>query len=148
MTTLTTRFDLDQQVWKFDIEQGRVKVVCETCNGRGKVTVGARDSSVYCPDCGAKGYEFIDERWKTFTLRPLTVGQIRALATISTDDPHTDADGNRVEYMCRETGVGSGTIHHEGDLFADSVEAETAARAQGAVARSEVDRVRRTEATE
>lgn len=46
-------------------------------------------------------------------IRSLNIGSIRA----NTDDP-------AVEYMCKETGVGSGTLWKEGDLYPTPEEAE------------------------
>jgi hypothetical protein len=61
-------------------------------------------------------------------IQQLTVGQVRIQAGY---EPET-------RYMCEETGVGSGTVWREENLFLTMIEAELDARSRGAVAESEL----------
>ncbi len=54
---------------------------------------------------------------KKFTTRMLTIGQLRPESW----------SGDTHSYMCRETGIGSGNVYRESDLFADLEVAERAA---------------------
>lgn len=65
-------------------------------------------------------------------IRPLTIGSVR----IDTADEKTP-----ITYMCRETGVGSGSVYEEGDLFESEAAATVKARLKCAVMDAQPQRV-------
>lgn len=124
---------------------------CPDCLGAGKWTVstpGGFSFEVSCNRCsGGYGISFAGTRKKppslTYrkyigTTQSLTIGSIR----IDTND------ADPVSYMCRETGVGSGSVWHERRLYPTVDEAQEAAvkEAEEAAAReSERPRAREVE---
>ncbi len=88
------------------------KVACPDCLGSAKwsVTTPAGETfEVRCHTCN-EGWESSGKvrvyDWRP-TVQALTIGSVR----MDTNDE------NPISYMCKETGVGSGTIHHEKKLF-------------------------------
>lgn len=65
-------------------------------------------------------------------IRPLTIGSVR----IDTADEKTP-----ITYMCRETGVGSGSVYEEGDLFESEAAATVKARLKCAAMDAQPQRV-------
>jgi hypothetical protein len=86
-------------------------IVCPTCNGWGKVD-GPKAPGDY-------------------TLQELTIGQIECVV---------DKAGRSWRFMAEETGVGSGTIYREDDMFPTSAAARTHAENAGFTPRSEYQR--------
>ena len=111
---LESKFDLGDKVWKIGYLMTKVNDKCPTCEGKKRIFI--KDSDFQCPDCCGRGYHvrYEPQSWKIQEL--LTVGQIRI-----TKDKKED----KREYMCNETGVGSGSIHYEKDLFHTYEEAQT-----------------------
>lgn len=87
-----------------------------------------------CPRCARNSYDgALSLRVMKFTpeVRRMTIGLVRIEAS---------SDGSlRVEYMCEETGVGSGSIFREEQLYADEAEAKLAADAYCAERQAEWD---------
>ncbi|GAB3054320.1 hypothetical protein [Stenotrophomonas tumulicola] len=67
---------------------------------------------------------------RTYGVRVLTIGSVQ-INTARTDGP--------VHYMCLETGVGSGSVYRECDLYSTKDEAETKAAAQAEALQLEHD---------
>lgn len=110
----------------------------------GDVVYGAKsykiNKQIQCPDCLGKkvwevrlpsGEEFtipcstcergFEGCWGTVTkwvqspvIEELTIGSVRT---------NTEDKQHPISYMCKETGVGSGTIHYEEDLHSTRIEA-------------------------
>jgi DnaJ-class molecular chaperone len=125
---LVSRYDVHDVVYGIYLHTKRYWKLCNTCEGTCKVTVaGHEDVTTYCPSCrGGKIWQ--DTEGKYFVIQQLTVGQVRIQAGY---EPET-------RYMCEETGVGSGTVWREENLFLTMIEAELDARSRGAVAESEL----------
>ena len=76
--------------------------------------------------------EYPTDSW--LVIGPLTIGQVRVKVTDSPGIKCEDTFGNFMEqhgteeqYMCVETGIGSGTIHYGERLFSSKAEAKQAA---------------------
>lgn len=125
---LVSRYDVHDVVYGIYLHTKRYWKLCNTCEGTCKVTVaGHEDVTTYCPSCrGGKIWQ--DTEGKYFVIQQLTVGQVRIQAGYEPE----------VTYMCEETGVGSGSVWKEDKLFLTMIEAELAARSQGAVVESEL----------
>lgn len=133
---LTSKYDLGQRVHKISRLHETVGTPCAVCGGTGRLAL-VNGGDVPCtyqyksPRCdNGKIRTELVFRW-TLT-ESLTVGRIEVRVTAPHQyiDPERD---NAVSYMCRETGVGSGPIHYERDLFAtrDEALAECAIRNVG-----------------
>lgn len=135
MATLTTKFDMGDVVWHAHTATEKRQHPCPDCHDTRKwkaVSPAGAEFEVPCPRCAA-GYQSdqsLSLSYSVFAPRAtrLTVGLIKA-STATGDD--YDA-GNT--YMCRETGVGGGTIYRESDLFATKAEALEAAKVKADLA--------------
>jgi hypothetical protein len=121
------KFDIGDKVFRAQVEQREVAKQCPDCLGQGiwsGITPAGEEFEVPCSTCGFgfkdKSPGTIQERRLTVTALPLTIGSIR-IDTASRNE-------NPVSYMCKETGIGSGTIHHENNLFISEEEAFKRAR--------------------
>ena len=77
--------------------------------------------------------QYTTDSW--IVIGPLTIGQVRVEVTDSngiegeeTFSNYMDRHERKEQYMCAETGIGSGTLHQEADLFSKKAEAEKAAK--------------------
>lgn len=147
MTTITTKFDLGDVVYKISYTQEQIKLPCRDCLGKGwlKATLASgATTQVPCPAnhvthgnapavVGLGGWP----KWEAST-GLLTIGQLQIRRTdreapsrhndVRADnrDPSSNyiqTSEDEEKYMCWETGVGSGSVHNSLDLFADLEEA-------------------------
>lgn len=129
MATLITKFDIGDIVWHAVTVTEKRQHTCPDCLGSRNwkaVSPSGGEFDVPCPRCTVN-YQSDQSLSLAYTVmapsaRRLTVGQIKA-STATGDD--YDA-GN--SYMCLETGIGSGSIYREHDLFATEAEALSAAQ--------------------
>ena len=128
---LKTKYDLNQIVW-FIMQKNKTEFVeCKACEGTG-IVILKDDNPRACPECfGRKGNTILlDLEW--FVERSLTIGEIQT--TITNLEKTGDFDNfgiykegeNKQEnkYMCYETGIGSGSLYYEKDLFPSIKEAQ------------------------
>ena len=126
MSELKTKYSVGDAVFHASTHTIKKRQPCPDCLGKGKWKATSPAGGEYefsCPRChavygsnDALSLEYAEYRGAS---RRLTVGSVR----VDTNDEHP------VSYMCVETGVGSGSIYHEEDLFATSDEAQAAADA-------------------
>lgn len=112
---------------------------CPDCLGTGKwsVTTPAGEThSMGCQRCGNRYASRETPSLEYFehvpSIRRLTIGSIR----IETDRSWDRADV--VQYMCVETGVGSGSVYDERDLYPTEADAQAAAQIQCNVKNAEL----------
>mgnify|MGYP001413957503 CR=1 FL=1 len=127
---LTSKFDLNQQVYTIIQDRKTAWEECSTCDGRGKVTI--KNEQHDCPKCrGSKGeYVYLPLAWHVDG--PMTIGKIRYEVTNIEKTGMFDnigeyaegKDEHEVEYMCYETGIGAGTLWHEERLYTTAEEAQ------------------------
>lgn len=116
---LTTKYSVGDVVYRKAKEYRDYRdVPCELCSATGRVPIsGTEGRNAECPDCygrGSKGVDYpVPERAEA-----LTIGQVQVLTR-----GKTDRAVKEVTYMCKETGVGSGTVHREENLFLTAEEA-------------------------
>lgn len=134
MAIIETKFSVGDVVYKAWTTTVRKQHPCPDCNGSRKwkaVSPAGGEYEFGCPRCGG-GYQrdrdlSLDYSEFAPCVEKLTIGSVRV---------DTSSQNRPVEYMCRETGVGSGTIHSEADLFHTEEEAmrasEVKAKAQNA----------------
>lgn len=117
MTNLPVpRFRIGDVIFVPGTTDGREEQPCPDCLGAGvwpTTSPAGEEHSVRCPTCHQSGnisfYRIVP------TTRRLTVGSVRI-------DTAAD-DGERVSYMCVETGVGSGNVYYEKRCYPDATSA-------------------------
>jgi hypothetical protein len=138
MTTTTlpeVKYAIGDTVYRPEVGAHKVEVTCPDCAGDGFWTAtmsgDPEPQKISCPTCsrGWEGSTGKVSQWESNgSVKKLTIGSVR-LDTNATrgDDP--------VSYMCEETGVGSGSIHDQRDLYPtfEGAEAELPARVQARI---------------
>ena len=120
-----TKFELGDEVWTIE-KRHRIEVSsCPSCEGHGWIKT--KDKEIWnCPNCRGERTK-LEHRPFVWMLNaydgPMIIGEIqmkiRAMGHVDEDHP-----AKHVEYMLEETGVGSGTIWHEEELFKTKEQAE------------------------
>ncbi len=128
---IETKFDFDDKVWACSRKMVYIFFDCKFCEGTGELTA-KNGEAITCPKCyGRKGHrENTQRQW--VVERTLTIGEIRTRSRAERtgfDDEIYDNFGNQTAeyeegYMCFETGIGSGQIHHADTLFLSHEAAE------------------------
>lgn len=119
---IKTRFDLGQKVWLIVNASRNMKPNCSFCDGVGKVFIegaGKKVVSQKCPECYGHGYisKYSPEEWKPEF--ESTIGKI----DIEYYDQR-EKRKNSINYMLYYSGVGSGSVLKEENLFASLEEAQ------------------------
>lgn len=131
---ISTKFDIDDKVWKIVRSRPKVWEQCQFCGGstslidtlynEGTGVTGLDGTTKKCPDCYGRGgaHKYLELEWYVLDDSPYTVGQIQMQL----------GHNPKETYMCHETGVGSGAVYRAEDLFAtrEQAEAECATRNQ------------------
>lgn len=115
------KFKIGDRVWYATTREKSEKAPCPDCLGKGKWPIKSpigEDFEIDCPRCTKGWSAYGDLTLNNYVGHavPLTIGQV----TASTRNLHRDS---RVEYMCNETGVGSGSVYPEEHLFETESEA-------------------------
>lgn len=123
MATITTKYSVGDVVYHAWTTTERRQHPCPDCKGSRHWTAHSPAGAEYtfaCPRCAASFRSFngagLDYTSHTPAVSKLTIGSVR----------FSSSDGG-AEYMCHETGVGSGTIYKEANLFENEEEAQRAA---------------------
>lgn len=134
MATLTTKYAVGDVVWRAATTTVRKRHDCPDCLGSGKWSAKSPAGGEFefsCPRCSAS-YQSDRDLSLAYTahaplVQRLTIGSIRV-----NTHPGSHDSGN--SYMCVETGVGSGSVYNESDLFETEAEALVAADAMARLA--------------
>lgn len=128
MAGLTTKFSVGDKVFRSGTWTVQKQHPCPDCKGVKKWEATSPAGGKYemnCPRCSERflSDDALNLKYSEFapSVEELTIGSVR----VDTND-----DENPVSYMCRETGVGSGTVHYERDLFHTKDEAKAAAESK------------------
>ena len=130
---IETKYDFGDRPYKINTEPKKSWKICPFCNGKGD-TIGQDESSQTCPKCyGHKGKWIFGNNCMR-VMGQLTIGEIKV--QIRGEDPvgtpgHGGA-GNygpqkakyEETYMCKETGIGSGSLHNVSSLWPTEKEAQ------------------------
>lgn len=125
------RFAIGQKVWGATTRDAAEELGCPDCLGKKmwQVTSPAGTvGEVACPRCGGHGVLLL--RSVRGEVRELTVGSVRI---------DTQEREDHVEYMCEETGIGSGTLHAERLLFLTREGAQVEAEMMSARGRARLE---------
>lgn len=136
MTTITTKFSIGDVIYKAWTTTVQKQHPCPDCKGARKwkaISPAGGEYEFSCPRCSASFHSDRDLSLAYSEFAPfvekLTIGSIR----------YDSSSDRQTEYMCRETGVGSGTIHSESDLFPTEDEAMRAADIKAKLQNSTVE---------
>ena len=127
---LTTKFSLNEKVWLIRRDMKKEFRPCEFCNGTGKITCNGIDRQ--CPECYGRKGSMVNIALQWQVVDELTIGQIcckvTSLKKTGMFDNIGEYDPSNLEteitYMAYETGVGSGNVYRERDLFIEKDEAQ------------------------
>lgn len=130
MATLTTKYSIGDIVYRAYTTTERKQHPCPDCLGSRKWKATSPAGVEYefrCPRCAASYSSDHDlSLWYTAStpaVQKLTIGSIQVNTA-----PSFNREGN--QYMCQETGIGSGSVYYESDLHETEEEALLAAKVQ------------------
>lgn len=119
------RYRVGDRVWHATSQRSEERYPCPDCKATGKWSALSPLGNTYemrCPRCDGRAHL---GRWSyRGDVRELTIGSIR----IDTHANQSWHDNEPVQYMCVETGVGSGQIYNERALFPAEDQARAAAQ--------------------
>lgn len=124
----TSKYEPDGLVWGISWEDARRIVKCLTCNHTGKVAIGAEE--FVCPKCNGDAEHPKWEGRKWFVYHSGRIGKINV--EFQTSGHEIDCSP-KVTYMIDATGIGSGTVWNEKDLFPTHEAAESACNQKNSV---------------
>ena len=129
---IETKFNFCDEVIQIGNNKEQIWKPCEFCGGSGNIT-GSDKSNRLCPDCyGNKGkYEHLPTKW--MISQNLTIGEMRIEHRCKCDDKFDSIFDNygpqtesyKEQYMCYETGIGSGALWPADQLFYTKKEAQS-----------------------
>ena len=121
---IESKFDLNETVWEISREMKKRFERCKFCDGEGKIELN--NISRTCPECYGRNGSWINVNLEWLVgQQSLTIGSVRVeITSISKTgifDNIGEYDPENIEreftYMAYETGIGTGTIHREHELF-------------------------------
>lgn len=130
---IETKFSNGDTVYHARYRSEGKRARCETCNGTGRLKIEGHERHTECFQCFGKGWTY-DGTVYLPECDSMTVGQVRVEVTASRGfggssfDNYRPQTAREEQYMCVETGVGSGNLYNAENLFA--TEAEAMDRAQ------------------
>jgi hypothetical protein len=134
MATITTKYSVGDVVYSAGITTERKQHPCPDCLGERKWKAVSPAGSEYeftCPRCstGYHGHSDLSLGYSAHVpnVRRLTIGSVQFNSAPGSWD-------HGARYMAHETGVGSGTVHREADLFATEAEAIAASEVKAKLA--------------
>lgn len=129
MATITTKYSVGDVVYHASVVSTRKKHDCPDCLGKREWIAKSPAGGEYkfsCPRCTAS-YQSDRDLSLDYSAYAPVAGKL-TIGSIQVNTAHGSYDhGNR--YMCRETGVGSGSVYDEARLFETEEQALAAAQA-------------------
>lgn len=120
--TIETKFDLGQKVYYLDSYLRNVaKKPCTRCDGEGRLKLEG-GGTIQCDQCHGSGGEKRSIYFNRPTSMPSEIGKI--IVNHYAKKFLRYRDDENIQYMLAATGVGSGTLHREEDVFASIEEAQ------------------------
>lgn len=131
------RFEIGAKVFVANVSQTKGQHPCPDCLGTREwkvITATGHEMTTACMRCGSntlRDFPSLDFQKFVAGTRELTIGAVR-IDTAS-------YDGKYISYMCDETGVGSGSIYYEDDVYPTQEQAMAIAEARAARMQLESD---------
>lgn len=127
---ITTKYSCGDTVRKIFRAPMKTWIPCGFCSETGEI-IGANGDGRRCPECyGNLGeYEYGLAEWQLDD-KLYTIGQVRAEYTVKSHGAGIPSsnfgaqkEALKIQYMCYQTGIGSGNVHDEEDFFLSTDEA-------------------------
>ena len=118
---INTKYNFGDFVYPIRMGGYEKFINCELCDGIGKLTIENK-KTITCPDCYGRcgNKEYIHDK---YYVSHDSFGAVGSIRTELYDNKYTDKK-SEITYMLDSTGVGSGTLWKEGELFKTSDEAQ------------------------
>lgn len=134
----TPKYRIGDAVWAARCEREKTVLPCPDCLGSKKWELRTPAGAVIEVGCQRCAGDYLNNeklslvRWRFApSAQRLTIGSVR----LDTANSY----GDKIEYMCVETGVGSGSIYGETKLFATEQDAIAAATISAGIANDKID---------
>ena len=130
---IETKYNFGDKVWEISPEPKQIWLTCSFCNGLGEIT-GKDNKTRSCPECYDRKGRYISKNIGWRIREELTIGEVEV--TIVGEDPvgtpgHEQFSNYGPQkakyeevYMCKETGIGSGSLHDVSTLWPTKEKAE------------------------
>lgn len=135
MATIETKYSIGDKVFHASIVMTQKQHPCPDCLGTKKWSAASPAGKEYtfaCPRCSSSYMSDRDLSLTYSSYEPtasaLTIGSVRHDSANSEWRDGSYIQAPKTEYMCRETGIGSGGIYAEDRLFLTEEEAMTSAQ--------------------
>ena len=139
MAVIETKYSVGDVVFHAGLTTERKQHPCPDCKGERKwkaVSPAGSEFSFGCPRCNTRFSSFddlkLDYTAHVPSIQRLTIGSVQFNSAKESWD-------SGARYMCLETGVGSGQVYQEANLYATEAEALEAAEAEAAVKNRETE---------
>ncbi|QQO97481.1 hypothetical protein Molly5_183 [Maribacter phage Molly_5] len=118
---IDTKFSNKDMVVPIALVDKTVMKTCDTCKGTAKLhVVELKDYTTKCPKCSyGKVFDKLERSWEVQTFNISEVGRVTVEYYAKPNTSHVD----RITYMLEATGIGSGRVWKEEDLFEDTEQA-------------------------
>lgn len=156
---IETKFSNGDKVWYGTAGEVYTRRPCDECGATGRLKIEGKAFTVACFSCNGRG-DFGSSTLGPHA-KPLTIGQVRVSIADSPGDGHSSMFSNygpvnkrEESYMCVETGIESGSVYYDYQLFVTEPEAlayaaivvhDSKIRLAEEAARREKDRLRNAE---
>jgi len=115
---IESKFDINEKVYYVRKFSKQNIMPCSVCDGKGVVILTEKEYR--CPECCGDGIIIKYRVCKYNTQGRYTIGHIKVIIT----KKKNKKQNKKEVYMFYETGIGSGTIYKEEELFKTEQEAE------------------------
>jgi hypothetical protein len=132
---LETKYDIGQKVWTVTESRSAIYAPCETCKGTGKVAM-TTGRQLPCPDCQSfqapVGQKCVGSEVHWEISAEGHIGKVQ-VEQYGDDRPSYIHKHRQVTYMLDSTGIGSGGLYYEPDVFPSREEAQAECDRQNAL---------------
>lgn len=139
MATITTKYSVGDKVFHASLTTERRRHPCPDCKGEKKWSAKSPAGTEYafgCPRCSA-GYNAERDMMLDYSAYTPLVGRL-TIGSVQYNTAHGSYDEG-ARYMCHETGVGSGAVYNEPDLYPSEEEALGAAKIKADLANAKTE---------
>jgi len=118
---MKTKYILGEMLVPIHKHRKHHQVTCSSCGGTGRLTILETSEKINCKTCygRASTTEVEEEKWNVCVENMSICGNIRTIEYLNKDDGKTC-----IQYMLQATGVGSGTLWYEDQIYRTIDEAQ------------------------